>query len=336
LLSVACSSNSEEALPVEPTPDIEATISARIKAINIPATVEAMVKARFLDSPTPVPQIIEKIVEVEVIKEVPIPVTTPPLTATPVPVAPLATPTSTPMPTPTPTPTPTPAPTPIPSSEFIQLTSTRHGNDVHGLVTNLHSSQAVGAIYIVYEVTYKDGEGYTVWKGEKTVFQEMGIGIFPCLSPGETATMRLKANSPDLGVLRDYKLKSLYSNYCSDRKGIDESLIPDYSIELTREAASNHTEGRPLGFDVVVLNNSLINIGWTGEMTVRDIDGHILHKSLHNTKYLKGGGCLSPKERWVFEAQPETDMFLKSISSYYTGKTFSNAEFKTIELYECK
>ena len=83
LLSVACSSNSKEVSPIAPTPDIEATISARIKSIDIPATVEAMVEKRLLNAPTPFPKIIERVVEVEVIKEVPVPVTTVSITPTP-------------------------------------------------------------------------------------------------------------------------------------------------------------------------------------------------------------------------------------------------------------
>lgn len=338
LLSVACSSNSEEVSPIEPTPDIEATISARIKSIDIPATVEAMVEKRLLNAPTPFPKIIERVVEVEVIKEVPVPATTVSITPTPQiieKIVEIEVIKEIPAPV---TPIPfTPTPTLVPSSEFIQLTTTRDGFDVYGLVTNLHPSLSIGGLYISYDVTYKDENGKSIWSGEKALTQDITTTVFPCISPGETATMRFNLNSPDIGVLRDYKLKNLYSYYCPGLKGIEQSLISDYSIELAREAASEFTdESRPLGFNVVVSNNSPISIGWTGEMIVRDVDGNVIHKSLHNTKFVKGGGCLGPQEKWVFAAKPSVDMFLRSISNYYSGTEFTQAEFKTVELYECK
>ena len=58
---LGCSSSSEESVSQVPTPNVEATVSARINSMNIPATVEAMVENRLLNAPAPIPQEVVKV-----------------------------------------------------------------------------------------------------------------------------------------------------------------------------------------------------------------------------------------------------------------------------------
>lgn len=118
---LGCSTSSEESVSQVPTPDVEATVSARINSMNIPATVEAMVENRLANAPTPIPQEVvkevvkevfvevEKVVEVEKIVEVVV--------------------TATPTPLPTATPTPTPIPTATPNPVQIELLVTKNTDD---------------------------------------------------------------------------------------------------------------------------------------------------------------------------------------------------------------
>ena len=115
--ALGCSTNTPA--EVSPTPNIEATVEARVKQErsadatvvaklveerSADATVVAKLKQEIAAQATLKPQIIVKEVPVEVIKEVP-------AVATPVP-----TPTPTPVPTATPTPVPTATPTPVPTT----------------------------------------------------------------------------------------------------------------------------------------------------------------------------------------------------------------------------
>jgi len=90
-LVVACST-------VTPTPNIDATIEARVGQMLTKIPTE---------TPIPTPTLVPTATPVTILTPVP--------TATPVP-TPTPAPTATPVPTPTPTPTPVPTPTPLPTS----------------------------------------------------------------------------------------------------------------------------------------------------------------------------------------------------------------------------
>jgi len=101
ILVLACSSAAPA--PAEPTPNIDATVEARVAQERaVDATVEARAKELVAEQPTATPY----------------PTYTPVPTATPPPV-PTATPTPVPTPTPAPTPTSVPTPTPVPAPTAV-------------------------------------------------------------------------------------------------------------------------------------------------------------------------------------------------------------------------
>ena len=100
---------------VAPTPNIDATVEARVKQErSADATVVAKLKQEIAAQATLKPQIIVKEVPVEVIKEVIKEVPVEVIKEVPAVATPVPTPTPTPTPVPTATPTPVPTATPIP------------------------------------------------------------------------------------------------------------------------------------------------------------------------------------------------------------------------------
>ena len=113
--ALGCSTNTPA--EVSPTPNIEATVEARVKQErSADATVVAKLKQEIAAQATLKPQIIVKEVPVEVIKEVIEEVLAEMIKEVPAVATPVPTPTPTPVPTATPTPVPTPTPTPVPTA----------------------------------------------------------------------------------------------------------------------------------------------------------------------------------------------------------------------------
>ena len=139
LLFIACGRESTNtSVPIQPTPDIEATVVARIEAEKkLQSAIDAKVSealAKMITptpiSPTPTPTPIPPIPIPIPPTPIPIPPTPIPPTPTPFPPTPIS-PTPTPIPptpippTPTPTPTPIPTPTsiPTPTPDPVQVVS---------------------------------------------------------------------------------------------------------------------------------------------------------------------------------------------------------------------
>ena len=113
--ALGCSTNTPA--EVSPTPNIEATVEARVKQErSADATVVAKLKQEIAAQATLKPQIIVKEVPVEVIKEVIEEVLAEMIKEVPAVATPVPTPTPTPVPTATPTPVPTPTFTPVPTA----------------------------------------------------------------------------------------------------------------------------------------------------------------------------------------------------------------------------
>ena len=189
------------------------------------------------------------------------------------------------------------------------------------LITNTHSSKditinRVGWNFGKQSVNYS---GYGVQRHQ----------IDPCIGPGATVKVRFDSKVDITSYdVDDFKYNQVRSNWCEPSMGIDESLLKEVSVDITRKDDS---------FSVAITNNSLTYIGWTGVLLRNDIEGNIITK----TRFIiPSGPCISPGGTKNVEAKSSLDFFGKEYKhdnphTIYSDVTLVEPEFKTLELYNC-
>lgn len=176
ILIIACTSASQT--EVTPTPNIDATVEARVKLAkptpNIEATVEARLKLLVADqeapspNPTPIPSYTAPANATKTATPRPtytaLPTYTPHPTYTPSPPiapTPVLSPTHTPVPIPTPTLLPTPTPVPLPLLEAFSGTlhpSITMGSMVHSFAWSLTNNYRETVTLVTASVSTADGK----------------------------------------------------------------------------------------------------------------------------------------------------------------------------------
>ncbi len=223
---------------------------------------------------------------------------------------------------------------PIPSEEYIEIVFTpstyKRINSlketvtnilVEFLITNAHPTKAIDINRVGWEfgkqsVNYS---GYGVQRHQ----------INPCIVPGETVRVRFnsKVDATSYGV-DDFKYQQVRSSWCEPLIGIDESLLEEVSVDITRDDGM---------FTVAITNDSLTYIGWTGELLRKDVEGNIITKTPF---ILPSVPCIKPGGRTTFDAKSSLDFFGKeyepdNLNTIYSGMMLVEPEFRTIELYKC-
>jgi S1-C subfamily serine protease len=257
-----------------PTPDIQATVDARVaEELQMQAQIDAAV-AKALEvavTPTPTPT------------PVPTPTPTPVPTPTPTPV-----PTPTPTPVPTPTPTPVPTPTPLPSPASIARAS-------RPAVVRIESAFGVGTGFII------DSKGWILTNAH-VVEDDMWVDVL--LDTGVTRIGKVvgkdEVNDVALVKIDGFGMKSLTLSptmpeagetviavgYALDLAGepsvtvgvisaIRSDVFPDLRAIQTDAALNPGNSGGPLiGIDglVIGMNTAVLTDGTSINLAIASID----------------------------------------------------------------
>ena len=212
LMALACT-----ATPAEPTPNIDATVEAKLSQERaVDATVEARINEAQSSTPT----------------------SSPPPTPTPSPTPP-PTPTPSPTPAPTPTPSPTPAPTPHPWGSRV----TYYGNTVYFLspVTKSKAEEYLEYLINKQNITYASDKHYQLRQVNRVY--EIRNGIYKMAelnyaTPDELEAWLLNWRSSD------------------ERQRYSEGLVCDIQEEIFEGVATvrRWVENPTNGFDNVVMS----------------------------------------------------------------------------------
>jgi hypothetical protein len=229
---------------------------------------------------------------------------------------------------------PTKSPESIPSDEYIEIifkpgpyeriNSLKESVTnvlIEFLITNTHSSKDISINRVGWQFGKKsvNYSGYGVQRHQ----------VDPCIGPGETVKVRFDSKVDITSYdVDDFKYNQMRSNWCEPSMGVDESLLKDVSVDITRKGGS---------FYVSITNNSPTYIGWTGVLLRKDVEGNIITKTRFITP---SAPCISPGGTQSVEAKSSLDFFgkeykLDNLYTIYSDVTLVEPEFKTLELYKC-